>query len=73
MIDPGKKHLEMESAWQSIIPDSLLLEIFSYLDIRALGRSVQVCTRWKRVAYDEILWQGICKKIWKIKGNSLRL
>ncbi|XP_060599687.1 F-box/WD repeat-containing protein 5-like [Ruditapes philippinarum] len=59
----------MESPWQNIIPDSLLLDIFSYLDIKTLGRSAQVCTTWRRVAYDEFLWHNIIKRVWKVTGG----
>ncbi|XP_053399315.1 F-box/WD repeat-containing protein 5-like [Mercenaria mercenaria] len=59
----------MESAWQSFIPDSLLLDIFSYLDIKGLGCAAQVCTTWRRVVADEFLWQNIGKKLWNIKGG----
>lgn len=58
----------MEPLWQSYLPDSLLLEIFTYLDFHSLCRASRVCRSWYRVANDELLWQGLARSIWKIKG-----
>lgn len=42
------------------IPDSILVDIFSYLTVRELVRSVStVCRRWRRLCYDSSLWREI--------------
>jgi len=40
-----------------ILPDELVLEIFSYLDFATLGRICLVSKDWKRIASDEALWR----------------
>ena len=63
--------MPLTSLWQFLIPDSLLLEIFTYLDIRDLGHVAQVCRLWQRVSQDELLWQAVARTRWKIKGTLL--
>lgn len=58
----------MVSEWQDFIPDSLLFNIFSYLDVTSLGRVAQVCQTWLRVSKDELLWQGVARRKLKIKS-----
>lgn len=41
------------------LPDSLILEIFSYLNKRQLGVIAQVSKRWRRVAYDKSFWHTL--------------
>ncbi|KAK3098109.1 hypothetical protein FSP39_016197 [Pinctada imbricata] len=50
------------------IPDSLLLEIFSYLRPRDLVSAAQTCTMWHRVALDESLWKLIVQQQFQIQG-----
>lgn len=38
------------------LPDSVLLNIFSYFDKRELGVMAQVSWRWRRIAYDRSFW-----------------
>ena len=41
-------------------PDSILVDIFSYLTARELVKSVSpVCRRWRRLCYDTSLWREI--------------
>ena len=41
------------------LPDSLILEIFRYLNKRELGVVAQVSKRWRRVAYDKSFWHTL--------------
>lgn len=40
-----------------ILPEELILEIFSYLDFATLGRACFVNREWRRIASDETLWK----------------
>lgn len=42
-----------------ILPDSILLQIFSFLDVPDLGCVAKTCKKWKRVSLDESLWRSI--------------
>ncbi|XP_045216701.2 F-box/WD repeat-containing protein 5-like isoform X2 [Mercenaria mercenaria] len=46
------------SIWQDI-PDSILLHIFSFLDVPNLGHVAQSCKTWNRVSLDESLWKDL--------------
>ncbi|XP_068731678.1 uncharacterized protein [Montipora capricornis] len=39
------------------VPDHVLLNVFSYLNIQSLCRSSQVCNRWRFLANDSKLWK----------------
>lgn len=41
------------------IPDSLLLQVFSYLAPKEVVRASTVCKKWNRIAWDEILWKNL--------------
>uniref|UniRef100_A0A8C5VJS9 F-box and leucine rich repeat protein 12 n=1 Tax=Microcebus murinus TaxID=30608 RepID=A0A8C5VJS9_MICMU len=41
------------------LPDSVLLEIFSYLPVRDRIRISRVCHRWKRLVDDRWLWRHV--------------
>nr|KAF6400976.1 F-box and leucine rich repeat protein 12 [Rousettus aegyptiacus] len=41
------------------LPDSVLLEIFSYLPVRDRIRLSRVCHRWKRLVDDRWLWRHV--------------
>lgn len=44
----------------SLLPDEILLKIFSHLTTEELGKSViPVCNRWRDVGYDPVLWQHV--------------
>ncbi|XP_063228841.1 F-box/LRR-repeat protein 17-like [Bacillus rossius redtenbacheri] len=49
----------MTGAWGDV-PDELLLEIFSYLDVEDLVcRAQRVCSRWREVSSDTRLWTSL--------------
>lgn len=48
--------LEKTQCVESRLPDSILLEIFCYLNKQQLGVVAQVSKRWRRVAYDKTFW-----------------
>ena len=41
------------------LPDELVLKIFTYLDLKDLGRCIEVCKRFRNIFHDEILWYNI--------------
>lgn len=48
----------METHISCLFPE-LLAMIFGYLDIRAKGRTAQVCTAWRDAAYHKSVWRGM--------------
>uniref|UniRef100_A0A8D0END4 S-phase kinase associated protein 2 n=1 Tax=Strix occidentalis caurina TaxID=311401 RepID=A0A8D0END4_STROC len=42
-----------------VIPDELLLAIFAYLPLNDLLEASLVCKRWRRLSFDESLWQSL--------------
>jgi hypothetical protein len=43
----------------SALPDELILEIFSHLNLASLGKISLVCKGWKRLGCDPILWKTV--------------
>ena len=41
------------------MPDKILLQIFSFLKHKELGKIARVCKRWRLIAYDSRLWQAV--------------
>lgn len=39
------------------LPEEMILNIFKILDRRTLIKCTYVCKKWRRIAYDESLWQ----------------
>lgn len=62
--------LSESNIWEDI-PDTLLLEIFQYLDFQPLLRCSAVCKIWQRVALDESLWKKLVRCKWNIKNREL--
>ena len=62
---PMPKRLKVSICQLDDLPDEVLLEILSYLDIKDLLRCSQVCRRIRSISHDESLWQKInlCEKI----------
>ena len=51
--------LENSKNKEAQFPDSLILEIFRYLNKQELGVVAQVSKRWRRVAYDKSFWHAL--------------
>ncbi|XP_036170615.1 F-box/LRR-repeat protein 12 [Myotis myotis] len=60
----------------SDLPDSVILEIFSYLPVRDRIRLSRVCHRWKRLVGDRWLWRHVdltvCRMRPKVMWHLLR-
>lgn len=50
------------------LPDSVLLEIFSYLPVRDRIRISRVCHRWKRLVDDRWLWRHVDLTLYTVCG-----
>ncbi|XP_025112434.1 F-box/WD repeat-containing protein 5-like [Pomacea canaliculata] len=48
------------------LPDSLLLEIFSHLSPKCLGRLACVCSHFRRIVSDELLWKNMFIRHFKV-------
>lgn len=59
------------SIWQQL-PDSILLNVFTYLLPRELLDSALVCKMWCRVATDDYLWKDLLYSVWKIDRSIAR-
>nr|AGE81787.1 F-box and leucine-rich repeat protein 12 [Xenopus laevis] len=55
----------------SWLPDSVLLEVLSFLSIRDLVRSGRVCKRWRRLIMDKTLWRHINLTPYKLNSKTL--
>ncbi|XP_066217129.1 F-box/LRR-repeat protein 12 isoform X6 [Saccopteryx leptura] len=52
----------------SDLPDSVMLEIFSYLPVRDRIRLSRVCHRWKRLVDDRWLWRHVDLTLYTVTG-----
>ncbi|KAI2588572.1 F-box and leucine rich repeat protein 12 [Homo sapiens] len=50
------------------LPDSVLLEIFSYLPVRDRIRISRVCHRWKRLVDDRWLWRHVDLTLYTVRA-----
>jgi len=41
------------------LPEEIVLKIFKMVDKRTLLKCALVCHQWRRIAYDESLWQHL--------------
>lgn len=41
------------------LPEEVFLQIFRLLDKRNLIKCAHVCSKWRRIVYDESLWQCV--------------
>ncbi|XP_072255758.1 F-box/LRR-repeat protein 12 [Pyxicephalus adspersus] len=55
----------------SWLPDSVLLEVLSFLSVRDLIRSCRVCKRWKRLVLDKSLWRHVDLTPYKLNSKIL--
>ncbi|CAI9610453.1 unnamed protein product, partial [Staurois parvus] len=55
----------------SWLPDSVLLEVLSFLSVRDLIRSARVCKRWKRLVLDKSLWRHVDLTPYKLDSKIL--
>ncbi|XP_075202595.1 LOW QUALITY PROTEIN: F-box/LRR-repeat protein 12 [Anomaloglossus baeobatrachus] len=55
----------------SWLPDSVLLEVLSFLSVRDLIRSCRVCKRWKRLILDKSLWRYVDLTPYKLNSKIL--
>ncbi|XP_040202311.1 F-box/LRR-repeat protein 12 [Rana temporaria] len=55
----------------SWLPDSVLLEVLSFLSVRDLIRSGRVCKRWKRLVLDKSLWRHVDLTPYKLDSKIL--
>ncbi|KAM8973543.1 F-box/LRR-repeat protein 12-like [Pelodytes ibericus] len=59
------------SPGMSWLPDSVLLEVLSFLSVRDLIRSRRVCKRWKRLVMDKSLWRHVDLTPYKLNSKIL--
>lgn len=48
------------------LPEEVILHVFTMLDKRTLTKCAHVCRQWRRITYDESLWQRLnipCRRI----------
>lgn len=59
----------MATLWD--LPDSVLLEIFSYLPVRDRIRLSRVCRRWKRLVDDRWLWRHVDLTVYRMRPKVM--
>lgn len=42
---------------EPLAPDEIILDIFHYLSVQDLRKTLQVCKQWKRITLDHTLWK----------------
>ncbi|XP_029635663.1 F-box/WD repeat-containing protein 5 [Octopus sinensis] len=52
-----------------LLPEHLLLHIFCYLSAQSVLNCSQMCTKWLRIAYDELLWKKLFYAEWNINRD----
>ncbi|KAK3088736.1 hypothetical protein FSP39_023151 [Pinctada imbricata] len=57
--------LEDECYWH-MLPENILVHVFSYLPAPSLLKASMVCRCWNRVAFDELLWKDLFYRHWSI-------
>eukprot|EP00735_Rhodelphis_limneticus_P004157 TRINITY_DN15712_c0_g1::TRINITY_DN15712_c0_g1_i1::g.18693::m.18693 TRINITY_DN15712_c0_g1::TRINITY_DN15712_c0_g1_i1::g.18693 ORF type:complete len:318 (-),score=8.98,sp/Q8IX29/FBX16_HUMAN/39.33/3e-07,F-box-like/PF12937.2/7.5e-14,F-box-like/PF12937.2/2.1e+03,F-box/PF00646.28/1.1e-08,F-box/PF00646.28/2e+03,SPOC/PF07744.8/3.6e+03,SPOC/PF07744.8/0.018,PRANC/PF09372.5/0.16 TRINITY_DN15712_c0_g1_i1:622-1575(-) len=50
----------------SLLPDELILHIFSFLPDPDMARCTQICHHWKRLAVDDSIWKVRCQRRWRV-------
>ncbi|CAN2390559.1 protein ubiquitination [Pristimantis euphronides] len=65
---PGGVSVTPSMSW---LPDSVLLEVLSFLSVRDLIRSCRVCKRWKRLVLDKSLWRYVDLTSYKLNSKIL--
>uniref|UniRef100_A0A2C9JT43 F-box domain-containing protein n=1 Tax=Biomphalaria glabrata TaxID=6526 RepID=A0A2C9JT43_BIOGL len=53
------------------MPDSIFLHIFTYLPFSSIGAVSQVCSRWNRICYDELMWRSVFLRHFKLPSNTV--
>ena len=54
-----------------LLPDSLLYELFRFLDAASLCRVSLVCTSWLRVSRDPFLWKYLFCRRWEVDPRTI--
>ena len=55
-------------SWE-LVPEELLLQIFSYLPYQEICKAGLVCSKWWKVGKDDILWRKILRKDFQLKES----
>ena len=55
-------------SWE-LVPEELLLQIFSHLSYQEVCKAGRVCSKWWKVSKDDILWRKILRRDFKIKAS----
>lgn len=51
------------------MPDTVMLNIFQYLNPRELLTAGEVCRSWNRVSQDELLWKALFYRTYKVDSS----
>ena len=54
-----------------LLPDSLLFELFRFLDAASLSRAGLVCVNWLRVSRDDFLWKFLFCRRWNVDPRAV--
>lgn len=58
----------MAFAW-TVLPDPLLMKVFSYLDARDLTISGMVCSRWRGLSLSHYLWRRLLETAYQLHSS----
>ncbi|XP_015272277.1 PREDICTED: F-box/WD repeat-containing protein 5 [Gekko japonicus] len=62
----------MDGGVNPLLPDSILLEIFLYLDYKDVLSAGQACRQWQAVARDEVLWKELFYRYYEVARDVPR-
>lgn len=57
----------------SCLPSEILINIFSWLDIRSIDAAVAVCKKWNQIISDDAVWRGVFLNSYDRNGSFSRL
>ena len=55
--------------WQDGLPLECSLHVFSFVSLASIARCLTVCSSWKAVCDDDLLWKGLVTRVW---GGTVR-
>lgn len=62
IANANKPRKSKDSIDLSKLPSNVLINIFSNLDVREIGRNCRICKAWKETADSPVLWEKLLKR-----------
>lgn len=69
-VETGEVEERILSLIEQLLPDDLLLYIFSWLPIQSQAFCRCVCKSWNRIGEERVLWKSACQRIFREEPAS---